>query len=149
MTSGPRKPSGTASPSFAHGWLNMLQPRSRKAGTCSLKASSSAAPMSLRTARGRSPRPQRLRLGRFKPMSCASSIAANQNRKSLLPAPIRNIGRGSVLASAIQGGLGFAPRPLFCASISPEERGTDPDVQSRCLGLLCNDRVTCSNKEIK
>jgi len=59
--------------------------------TSSSKAASSALPTTSRTARAKSPRPRRSPPGRFAPMSCASSTAANRNpsrprRERMLPA---------------------------------------------------------------
>ena len=84
-------PNGIAFVCFVRGSPNTSQRRSRKVRTCSSRAASSAARTNVETAKAKKPRLTGRRSGAFAPMSSASSIAANPNRKLSPLAPTLRI----------------------------------------------------------
>jgi hypothetical protein len=134
--SGSRKSSGIASAFFVRDWRNTSRRRSRKVRTCSSGAASSAPPTSKRMAKARRRRPRRSLRGRFAPMFCASSIAANPSRKQQLPAPLLRVTRPNhrTRLPSRGGTMNWAstllPRPNFFAS---ELHSTACRMRSRLL----------------
>jgi hypothetical protein len=136
---GSRKSSGIALRYFALGWPRLFSTTSRKALTSSSKAASSARPTSRRTGKAKRRRPRRSLCGQFAPMSCASSTAANQNRKH--QHPVRMLRRShptqaTRLPSSVSRqrpsddvGGPFLSTPVSSNSLAPRHR--------QCSDVLC------------